>query len=69
MIFKAAILMLALVGFWYVVQSYQHDELKENMAKVVSDYSRLAGKVTNPNERATLNQKFGEINNILQKYQ
>lgn len=65
---KLVVYGLALVGCWYLFQSYQQHQLKENMGVVLRDYSTLAGKITNPSERAQLTEKLGEVQQILQRH-
>ena len=45
--FKILFYALAAVGLWYMIQSYQHGELKENVSGVVHGYTDMAEKISN----------------------
>lgn len=41
---RMIVLLLALIGGWFLYHSYQQHQLRENMGVVIKDYSHLAIK-------------------------
>ena len=59
---KAIILILALIGAWFVYTSYRQDRLKDNMSVVLEDYKSLVMSVlNNPGDRAKVENLFAEM--------
>lgn len=64
-----AILVLCLIGAWYVWQSYKQDQLKENLLEILNDYKSTAKQVIKSDEdKQKAEQAFDQLNNIIGKY-
>lgn len=63
------VLLLALIGIWYVVTSIQQHMFAQNMQRVLTDYKGWAMSVVkNPAERKELQRSFDSIESITNKY-
>ena len=67
--FSAIILILALIGAWYVYRSYQERRLTENMHTVYQDYKEWTLRVVSEvRDREKVERAFNEIEGIVSKY-
>jgi len=63
------IIILALIGAWFVYRSYKENRLQENLSMVLDDYKELLlSKIKDPEDRERLEQSFIVIKDILSKY-
>lgn len=64
------ILVLALIGGWFVVRSYQEKRLEQNMSVVFSDYKEWTLSIVRDEEdKQRLRRAFSEIKEVLSKYE
>lgn len=62
--------LLALVGVWFLYHSYKQNHLQQDMADMLSDITTISNKlVTSPQDRMLIDQRVGEIRAIMDKYQ
>lgn len=60
---------LALIGCWFLYNSYKNHRLEQDLTEMISDASTVASKVvSSPQDRALIDQKFNEIRMITDKY-
>jgi hypothetical protein len=67
--FSAIILILMLIGVWYVFQSYRERRLVENMHTVYQDYKKWTMSVVKEvKDREAVEHAFNVIEGIVSKY-
>lgn len=61
----AIMLLLALIGCWYLFRSFQAGNLKNDFASMVADCERVSGQVNLPSsDRIKMDQAFATIREI-----
>lgn len=61
----AIMLVLMLIGFWYLYRSFQANNLKNDFASMVADCQRIAGQTNLPAaDRLKMDQAFATIREI-----
>lgn len=61
------VLLLAVVGAWSISQWFREGTVNRNLSLMLEDFSAAANK-TDPADQQKVNQRIGEIKDIVQKY-